>query len=112
MFENTINKFNIKLFNNISASANAESDPLNIQSVSLFCVQFTWKSFSAVTPAISLLASNSLDEEFIVVDTITPTGSSGGDIINIQRAGYGFIKVKYTCASGSGTITASVNAKS
>lgn len=106
-----VNKLNIKLFNKISASSNKESEVLNIQSVSSICVQTTWNSFSAVNPKISVLASNSLEELFVEIDEIIPTGSSGGEILNIQRAGYGFIKAIYTCVSGSGDITLSINGK-
>lgn len=111
MADYIVNKLNIKLFDNISAASNIVSEPLNIQSIYCFCVQITWKNFSARNPKISLLVSNSLEEEFVEIDNFTPTGNLGGEIINIERAGYGFIKIQYSCSSGTGNITVSVNGK-
>lgn len=107
-----IHRLNVKLFDNLDASdTSAESVAFNIQSISLFSYQVNWSSFSAVNPLIKLYATNSLDQDFVQIDSFIPTGTSGGRIVNVEKAAYGFIKVEYTCTSGSGLITASINGK-
>lgn len=111
MSDFVVHKLNVKLLDAVSANSNIDSDPLNIQSISLYCVQISWSGFSAVNPAITLLASNSSDEQFVPVDSFIPTGTTGGRMINVEKAGYAYVKISYTCDSGSGTITASINGK-
>jgi hypothetical protein len=106
-----VNKLNVKLLNNVSAGASVQSDAISIQEISLYCLQSTWTGFSAVTPLITLYGSNSLEEEFVKIDAFIPTGSTGGRILNVEKAGYGFVKVAYTCVSGSGNLTVSINGK-
>lgn len=111
MTDYIIHKLNVKLLENINANANRESDPLNIQSISLYCMQATWTGLSSVNPLITLYGSNNLDEPFIQIDSFIPTGSTGGRLINVEKAGYAYIKVAYTRTSGSGTINVSINGK-
>jgi len=111
MSDFVVHKLNVKLLDAVSASSDIDSDPLNIQSISLYCVQISWSLFSAVNPAIALLASNSPDEPFVQVDSFIPTGTTGGRMINVEKAGYAYVKISYTCDSGSGIITASINGK-
>ena len=111
-----VHKCNVKLFDAENASQTSiVSDAVNIQSFSLFSVQFVFSStFTAVTPVIKVLASNDENAPFFVVDTYNP-GAAGGTsysyLLNVQKAGYAFVKVSYQCASGSGTITATLNGK-
>lgn len=112
MSDFTIHRLNVKLFDELDASQTSEeSSVLNIQSISFFSYQVNWSSFSAVTPVITLLATNSLDQDFVQIDSFIPTGTTGGRLVNVEKAGYGFIKAEYTCTSGSGSITISINAK-
>jgi hypothetical protein len=106
-----VHKLNVKLLNNINASANIASDPLNIQSISLYCIQATWESLTAINPIITLYGSNNLDEPFIQIDSFIPTGTKGGRLINVEKAGYAYVKVAYSCTSGSGKINVSINGK-
>lgn len=106
-----VHKLNVKLLDNVDAGSNIESDPLNIQSISLYCMQVTWDSLSAVNPVISLSGSNSLDEPFVQIDAFIPVDSQGGRLVNVEKAGYAYIKAVYSCFSGSGTITVSINGK-
>lgn len=111
MTDYIIHKLNIKLLENVNAGTNYESAPLNIQSISLYCLQATWSGLSAVNPVIALYGSNNLDETFIQIDSFIPVGSVGGRLINVEKAGYAYIKVAYTCSSGSGVINVSINGK-
>ena len=100
-----------KLLDGVSASSNHLSDALDIQSFSLYCVQYSWSGFSAVNPLIKIYASNNLSEPFVEIDSYVPAGTTGGRIVNVEKAGYALIKIGYSCSSGAGIITASVNGK-
>lgn len=106
-----VHKCNVKLLDGVNMSSNHTSDAFNIQSFSLYCAQFAWSGFSGVDALIEILGSNSLEEPFISVDTYTPSGTTGGRLVNVEKAGYAYIKLKYSCSSGMGTLTASINGK-
>lgn len=111
MSDFVVHKLNIKLLNNIDASLNTESDPIDIQSISLYCVHVSWSGFSAVNPVITVSASNSLSEPFVQVDSFIPVGPTGGRLLNVEKAGYAYVKISYSADSGAGSITASINGK-
>lgn len=111
MSDFVVHRLNIKILDNVDANVSVESDPLNIQSISLYCLQATWDGFSAVNPTITLSGTNSLDESFVQIDSFIPVGTTGGRLVNVEKAGYAYIKVSYSCTSGSGTITVSINGK-
>ena len=111
-----VHKCNVKLIDAQPASLTSiVSNPLEIQSFSLFCVQFSFSSdFNAIDPEIKVLGSNSLDQPFVAIDTHEPppaAGTSYSYMVNVERAGYAYVKLSYTCASGTGTITATLNGK-
>lgn len=106
-----VHRLNKKMLDGVSAASNHLSDALDIQGFSLYCVQYSWSGFSAVNPLIKIYASNSLSEPFIEIDSYVPAGTTGGRIVNVEKAGYALIKIGYSCSSGAGTITASVNGK-
>lgn len=106
-----INKLNVKLLNAVSAGTTILSDSLDIQGISFYSFQTSWSGFSAVSPVVTLYASNSLTEPFVQIDSFIPSGTTGGRIVNVERAGYAYLKVGYSCASGAGTLTASINGK-
>lgn len=111
-----VHKCNVKLIDAQSAALTSiVSDPVNIQSFSLYCVQVSFSStFNAVSPEIKILGSNSVDEPFVSVATYTPVAAGGtaySYMLNVEKAGYALVKVSYTCASGAGTITATLNGK-
>lgn len=111
MSDFVVHKLNIKLLDGIDAGTSIDSDPINIQSISLYCLQITWSAFSAVNPQVALLGSNSLDENFVQIDGFIPSGTTGGRLVNVEKAGYAYIKVAYSCDSGSGQLTVSINGK-
>lgn len=107
-----VHKLNVKLLDNINASSTSVlSDAISIQGFSLYCVHYNWSAFSAIDPLLEILASNSLDQPFSVVDSYIPSGTTGNRLVNVEKAGYAYIKIKWSCTSASGAITASVNGK-
>lgn len=111
-----VHKCNVKLIDAQSAALTSiVSDPLEINGFSLYCAQFSFSSdFNAVDPEIKVLGSNSLDQPFVAIDIHEPPPSAGTSysyMVNVERAGYAYVKLSYTCASGMGTITATLNGK-
>ena len=111
-----VHKCNVTLLDAEDASqTSVVSEPFNIQSFSLYCVQVSFSStFNAVDPEIKIMGSNSLDAPFVAVDIYTPSSAGGtaySYMLNVEKAGYAFVKVSYTCASGVGSITATLNGK-
>lgn len=111
MADYVIHRLYTKLLDGVDAGSSVDSEPFNIQSISLYNLQASWKEFSAVNPLITLSGSNSLDEPFIQIDAVIPSGTTGGRLVNVEKAGYAYIKVSYSCDSGSGEITVSINGK-
>jgi hypothetical protein len=111
-----VHKCNVKLLDNIDASqTSVVSEALDIQSFSLYCAQFVFSSnFASVDGKIQVLVSNDKNAPFVAVDTHAApnaTGTSYSYLINVEKAGYAFVKLKYSCTSGVGTITGIVNGK-
>lgn len=109
-----VNKANVKLFDEVSLSSNITSDPFEIRSNSLYCVQHRWKNKTGTVTILvqgTNFAASTNDEDYFTVDTyIIPTGSDTRGI-NIEKAGYSFVRLKITQTSGSGTLTSIINAK-
>lgn len=107
-----VHKLNVKLLDNINASSTSVlSDPISIQGFSLYCVHYSWSGFSAVDPLLEILGSNSLDQPFVTIDNYIPSGITGGRLVNVEKAGYAYVKIKWSCTSANGAITASINGK-
>jgi hypothetical protein len=111
-----VHKLNVKLLDEVSAAlTSVVSDPINLQSFSLYAVQFVFSSnFNAVDPEVKVLGSNSLDAPFTEINVFTPSAAAGTSysyLLNVEKAGYAFVKLAYTCASGVGTISATINGK-
>ncbi len=111
-----VHKCNVTLFDAEAASqTSVVSEAFNIQSFSLYAAQFVFSSdFNAVDPEIKVLGSNDKDAPFAAVDTYVPSAAGGTSysyLLNVEKAGYAFVKFSYTCASGVGTITATLNGK-
>ena len=103
-----INK--VTLMDNINAASDYTSNTLNINDFVLYCIQFSWAGFSA--PTCSLYTEGSNDGNiWTVVDSFIPNGSSGSRLLNVEKAGYAFVRVRYTQSGAAGTINAVLNGK-
>lgn len=100
---------NIKLLNNVSAASNQTSDALDINSFVLYAIQFSWASFSG-TATFYTEGSND-GTIWTVVDSFIPSGSSGSRLLNVEKAAYAKVRIRYTQTGGAGTILAVLNGK-
>lgn len=110
-------------------AGNITSSPTLVPTVSQIAYQFSWSGTSPVG-AISLQGSNDykLDATGAVanagtwttltfndagtpVQSIAVTGNTGNGVIDIASTGLYALRVVYTFTSGTGTLTATINAK-
>lgn len=100
----------ITLMNNVSAASNYTSTSVNINDFVLYAIQFSWAGFSATSPTLYTEGSND-GTIWTVVDSFIPSGSSGSRLLNVEKAGYAYVRVRYTQSAGAGTIKAVLNGK-
>lgn len=100
----------ITMMDSINANANYTSDALNINDFVLYCVQFSWTGFSAATCALYTEGSND-GTIWTMVDSFIPSGSSGSRLLNVEKAAYAYVRLRYTQSGGAGNITAKLNGK-
>ena len=98
------------LLDGINASSNYTSAPLDINSFVLYAIQFSWTGFSAATANIYTEGSND-GNTWTVVDGFIPSTGTASRLLNVEKAAYAFVRVRYTQTTGSGTITAILNGK-
>lgn len=100
----------VTLMDNINASSNFTSNALNINDFVIYCIQFSWSTFSSPTSALYTEASND-GNIWTSIDSFIPTAGSGSRILNVEKAAYAYVRVRYTQSGGSGNITAILNGK-
>jgi hypothetical protein len=98
------------LMDNINASSNYTSNPLDINSFVIYAIQFSWTGFSAPTSAIYTEGSND-GNTWTIVDSFIPNAGTGSRLLNVEKAGYAFVRVRYSQLGGAGTINAILNGK-
>jgi len=100
----------ITLMDNINASSNYTSSSLNINDFVLYAIQFSWTGFSATSCVMYTEGSND-SSVWTAVDTFVPSGTTGSRILNVEKAGYAYVRVRYTQSGGAGIIKAILNGK-
>jgi hypothetical protein len=100
----------VTLMNSIDASSNYISSSLNINDFVIYCVQFSWSGFSAPTSALYTEGSND-GNVWSIVDSFIPSGSTGSRLLNVEKAAYAYVRLRYTQSGGAGNITATLNGK-
>lgn len=105
------NVANIKLFDELDMSGDSESNSEEIQNVTCIAIQYIWTGFNEdVTASISTQGSND-DTNWATVDSFIPTGASSNRLLNIEKAGYAFIRCSYDQTAGVGSLTVILNSK-
>lgn len=100
----------ITLMNNISGASSYTSSSLNINDFVLYAIQFSW---TGVTVAGSVYTESSNDGTiWTVVDSFIPSIGVGSRMLNVEKAGYAYVRVRYASAAGTnGTFKAILNGK-
>lgn len=100
---------NFKLLNNVSAGSNQTSDVLDINSFVLYAIQFSWSGFSG---SATFYTEGSNDGDiWTVVDSFIPSGTTGSRLLNVEKAAYAKVRVRYVRTTGAGTLLVTLNGK-
>lgn len=109
-----VHRCTVKLVDNVSATSDYQTEAFNIQNFSLFCIQVEWDNvtYAGTLPLVDIFGSNTLDGRYVSLRAATVINGTNATLINIEKAGYGFIKIVYK-ANGAltGTFSANINAK-
>lgn len=100
----------VTLMNNINANANFTSNALDINDFVLYAIQFSWSGFSAPTSALFTEGSND-GTIWTIVDSFIPSSGTGSRLLNVEKAAYAYVRVRYTQSGGAGIIKAILNGK-
>ena len=112
--EMVINKANVRVFDGVNLNSNQTSVLFELRQNSLYCVQHKWSGFTG-TVTIYTEGTNFMDStddtEWFQVDTCVLNTGTGTRGINVEKAGYPFVRVRIVQTSGTGTLTTIINAK-
>ena len=96
-------------------SANIIGPSTTIDIMDQVCYQVHWTGTPTGTINIQGSVDNStwdtLDPASFTPPIINPAGSAGGQLINLALTPFPYIRLIYTAASGSGTMTCNMSAK-
>ncbi len=99
------------LAEDIDMSGDYTSNPQGIEGVTCYAIQFSWTGFNDDTDAVlSTEASNDL-EIWSVVDSFIPSDNTNNTMLNVEKAGYKYVRIKYVQVAGAGTLKAIISGK-
>ena len=98
--------------NGSSMAATINSPIESIQPLTCFAIQSNWTGFTGDAGArITTYGSND-GITFTSVDAVAPTGTTGSYLLNVEKAGYRFVKVIYTqTTTPTGSLFVSISGK-
>lgn len=105
-----IHLLNSTLVSAVSMGANITSSSLDLNEANTYCAQLIYTG----TPTGTLKLQGSNDNSNwtdISGKSVALAGSAGSSFLSDTGFGYGFLRIVYTFTSGTGSLTATVNAK-
>jgi hypothetical protein len=105
---------NKSFFSASTVNGNSSASAECINGYSLYCIQHIWSGASGSWSVIvegSNVPGNKTDSDYSAIDTTVISTASGNRLINVERAGYSFVRVRIAYTSGGGTLTSILNAK-
>ena len=100
------------LLDAVSLVSDQTSSVQNIDNIISFAVQFTWEGGTTINGTLTV--EGSLDgENFVPVEQLALVNEDDGNyLVNIERAGYSYMRANYDFTSGTGgTLTVLFNSK-
>lgn len=98
----------------LTVSANISSDPINLDGYSLFNIQHVWTGFTGswnIIVEASNIQGTKTDNDYSTIYTTVVSGSSGNAMLNFEKAGFSFLRVRIVYASGGGSLKSILNGK-
>ena len=113
MSENIIHNI---LYSPILRSASMDTDqvgtPIGIQSITCYAVHAFWTGFGGDAGALITMYGSNDGVNFTAVSSTNPTGTSGSVLLNVEKAGYRFVRVDYTqTTTPAGSISINISGK-
>lgn len=102
-----VTQFNQTILSAVDMTTDQTSVSSNIKECRLVAVHLIYAA--GATGSLQIQASND-DSNWTAVSTTALSGSAGSVMYNVE-AGFAFIRVFYDATSGSGALTATINAK-
>ncbi len=105
---------NNTLYTQLMANVDMRTDHFGttpIQGLTCYAVQSVWKDFNSDSNARIITSGSNDGITYTQIDSITPTGTTGSYLLNVEKAGYRFVKVAYTQRSGVGTLNTTISGK-
>jgi hypothetical protein len=101
-----------KLLDRVDMSVLQETDAISIQSLTCYAVQTSWTGLT-VSGGESIATWSSNDGEiWSVEDNFIPAGTTGNRMLNVEKAGYRFVKIVYTPGPSTvGTLLVTISGK-
>ncbi len=111
-----VHQQNTNFLDNFTVSANSTSDPINIDAYSLYCVQHVWSGASGSFQIIIEASNFDTDEDqyYTTIDITNVTVANspvGNRMVNVEKAGYAFVRIRIAFTSGGATLTSKLNGK-
>lgn len=98
------------LFYNVNMSAN-KTVTQEIQSISLYCVQASWTGWNNDATALITVSASNDQIIWTIVSEVTPTSTVGDYMLNVEKAGYRYVQIKFTQTTGSGILNITISGK-
>lgn len=109
----TIQQENNQLFSALALASSQTSSPINVKECLCYSIQVTWTGGTLTAGNIIVEATNypvddpTLSPVYTIILTEAVSATSGDFLLNIERAGYTFARVRWVPSAGTtGTISA------
>jgi len=103
---------NANLLTAVALGSSQQTEVRPINEALAYAIQFEWTGGTGIGGDLVVEASNN-KTTFVPLDTYTITGeTSGARLVNVERAGYAYVRASWVYAAGSGgTMTISLSSK-
>ena len=104
---------NQKLFDALDMSTvDIASDTQSIQSITCYAVQAYWDSFTGNGTERIITEGSNDAINWSTLDSFIPTGTTNSRMLNVEKAGYAYVRIHYTCDGGAvGNLTTRLSGK-
>lgn len=99
----------LPLFDAVVMTEDRTSTAINVNEIVTLAVQATWTGTSPVGSLV-LQASND-GTTYVDVNSQSVSGNSGSIMWNVERPGWGFVRLFFDWTSGTGSLSANINGK-
>ena len=100
--------YNKNVLEDASMAADATSESVDVAEAIVFAVHGIWTG----DPVGSFIVeAGNDDQNFVTIDISSTGGADNQRLLNVDRAGYRYVRVRYERTSGSGTLNVYVSYK-